>query len=499
MTRGSSTTRTIAVVSALALALGLAGCSNHLDAGSGAGEDFAEHFRAVDGIASVDGNGTNNLPFSGAASVRAELDPHLSDARVTQLVDDMGRYMADNTNGSLSWSGRVVVDGYEIPLATKKAPNHRLLAALETVRHDERFAGGEIDGFDVAIGAADPHDLVAAWDRAREVADAVSDGSSRATVAYAGGGDDDTGRYPWSSAAWVLSSSDRDARDFPDVAQPPSVAGTPTPSPTAASALPLRPSDLGPLVGRIAAVAGVVGAVVTPSTVAVHTETAAQSAGVRSAVAALLPSGVQLLVSGGAVHRSGTGDYGAPDRMVAAVTAAGVHVQRVEETPTSVGFVVSDVTAARAVASAVGAVADPGHVGQIDIVADPRALSTDRQPDRGFAVSAPPDAVVRAAEITSAVAPWSPARIELPTIEGGQTQLWLSASSTTDFPALTRTVRRLGLDGASGQVQLGSDGDALGTVVNFTVGDPVTVDDAGPDEDARRAAAAFRDAWRDAG
>lgn len=488
------------MLTAAVLALGAAGCSNHLDAGSGAGADFATHFRSVDGIKSVDGNGTNNLPFSGQASVDAELDAGLSDARVTALVDDMGRYMAEHTNGSLSWSGWVVVDGYQIPLATKKAPNHRVLRALATVRHDERFDGGSITRSDVALGVADPDDLVAAWDRARRLAATVPHLSEGTTIAYAGRPDDDADRFsPWSSAAWVVSSSDREARDFPDVARPPSDSSTPTPTPSAEPAPPLDEEDLGPLVRDVADVAGVDGAVLTPSTVSVHTETAAQATGVRTAVTALLPSGVQLLVSGGDVHRSGTGDSTAPDRIVAAVAAAGVRVDRVEETPTSVGFVVADVTVARAVARAIGGVGDTGGVERIDIAADQDALGADRQPDAGFALSAGPRAIDRAAEVLAAVADWTPATVRLPAGTDHRTELWLTAPSTRSFPALARAVRPLGLDGASAQIQLAGDGDTSGPVVNCAVGDQIVIDDAGADDEARRAGAAFRDAWQDAG
>lgn len=501
MTRGSTrttaraTTRTLAAVTAAVLALAVAGCSNHLDAGSGAGDDFAEHFRSVEGIASVDGGGTNDLPFSGKASVDAELEPGLSGARVTALVDDMGRYMAEHANGSLSWSGRVVVDGYRIPLAAKKTPNHRVLRALESVRHDERFEGGTIARSGVALGAADPDDLAAAWDRARRVAAAVPHLSPGTTIAYAGRPDDDDDDFsPWSSAAWVVSSSDREARDFPDVARPPSDSSTSTPTPTPGTAPPLDATDLGSLVRDVAAVPGTDGAVVTPSTVSVHTETAAQATGVRTAVAALLPTGVQLLVSGGDVHRSGAGEYAAPDRIVAAVAATGVHTTRVEETPTSVGFVVSDTAAARAVASAVGAVADPAAVERIEIASSEDALGADRQPETGFAVSADPSTIVRAAAVVTAVAPWTPAAVLLPSASDRATELWLSVPSTSTFPALTRAVRPLGLDGASVQVRLAS-----GSVLNVTVHDELDVSDAGTDAAARRAADELRTAWRDAG
>lgn len=513
MSRGSRVVgRAVAAVAALAVLVAVSGCTNHLDAGTDGADEFAAHFRSVDGVQRVRGGGTNDLPFSGSATVRVVLDDGLADDQLTALVDDMGEYMATHSNGSLSWSGTVTVDGWTLPLVAKRTPNHRVLGALEQVRHDDRFAGGEIDRLSgVVVRAAEPTDLVAAWDEARTLVRTAGLSADRA-VSYA---DPDTDAdpdadpdpnsdaepdgpapaTPWAAARWVLSSSDTDARDFPEVARP--AAGTrQTPRPTAEpDADPSAAAELRSRVARVMADRDVEGAVLTPTTVSVRATSAAAQQDVRDRVARRIPDGVALLVSGGAVHRTGAGDYSRTDRIVDAVARTGASVSRVEVTPTGVGFVVADLAAADTVAAAVRSTGDVEGVERIVIASDVDGLGATRQPSAGFAVVAAPGAIERAVAVSSALASSAPALVEFPTGRGVDTELWLSAQSTADFPALARALRPLGLDGARTQIRLTDDG----SVLNCTIGDTLEVSRAGEDDQDRRNRAALQDAWRAAG
>lgn len=472
---------------AVAAVLGTAGCTNHLNAGSGAGEDFADHFRGVDGVAAVAGNGTNNLPFSGEASVTAVLDDDLSDARVTELVDDMGRYTADHTNSTLGWSGRVVVDGYEIPLAAKRVANHRILDLLAEVRHDDRFAGGELDPeWRIALRAADPTDLVAAWDRARGLS--TSDGASM--LAYAGVPDDS--ESPERDAAWVLSSTDQDARDLYDDVNP---GGAPR-----KYAVPEGDDTVARLAAQVMAVPDVDGAVITPSSVSVHATSFARSGAVRAAVAADVPDGVLVLASGGPVHRSGTGDYAASDRIVEAVLASRPDTAHIEETADTVGVVVPDTAAATSLAAVVAAAHPSGAVERVDLATDEEALGDVDDVDTPLSVSAPPGDLVRATAIAAALAADAdgPVAVELPSTAAGQADVRVSVESTAVFPALARSLRALRLDGADLQIRLPTDTTGGSATVNATLTDPTDVSTSS-NETAQRNAQAWRDAWSASG
>lgn len=492
--------RSVAAVVAAAVVIAVSGCTNHLDAGTDGAEEFAAHFRSVDGVQRVRGGGTNDLPFSGSATVSVVLDDGLSDDDLTVLVDDMGEYMATHSNGSLSWSGTATVDGWTLPLVAKRTPNHRVLGALEQVRHDDRFAGGEIDrSSGVALHAAGPTDLVAAWDAARTVARTAGLSADR-TVSYADpetdpGADSPASATPWATARWVLSSSDADARDFPEIARPGARARQ-TPRPTAEpDAGPADADRLRTRVARVMADPDVDGAVVTPTTVSLRATTAAAQGDVRDRVAPQVPDGVALLVSGGDVYRTGAGDYSQTDRIADAVARTGTSVSRVEATPTGVGFVVSDLAAAETVAGAVRATGDVEGVERIVIASDVDGLDAFRQPRAGFAVVAAPGAIGRAVAVSTALASSAPALVEFPTGRAVDTELWLSAQSTADFPALARALRPLGLDGARTQIRIDDDG----SVLNCTIGDTLEVSQAGEDDQDRRNREALQDAWRAAG
>ncbi|WP_139195937.1 hypothetical protein [Curtobacterium sp. MCBA15_009] len=478
---GRGTAVLLGAVVAVATVLATAGCTNHLNAGSGAGEDFADHFRTVDGVAAVTGSGTNNLPFSGEASVAAVLDDDLSDARLTDLVDEMGRYAADHTNGSLRWSGRIVVDGYQIPLAAKRTPNHRTLDLLAEVRHDDRFDGGEIDPeWRIALRAAATDDLVTAWHRARELS--TSDDAS--VLAYSGVPDDSD--RPEHDASWVLSSTDQDARDLYDDLNS---GGAPR-----KRSVPEGDGATARLAAQVMAVPDVDGAVITPSSVSAHATSFARTDSVRRAVEARAPDGTLVLVSGGPVHRTGAGDHAAADRVVDAVLASQPDLTRVEEAPDRVGVVVPDIDTATTLAGVVGAVHPPAAVDRVDLATDESALGDVVETDTQLVISAPPDALVRAARIAAALDADGPVVVRLPSSAEGQADVRVTVPSSASFPGLAKTLRALDLQGASLQIRLPSGADNGSGTVNADLDDPTDVS-AGSDAADQRTAQAWRDAW----
>lgn len=111
-----STTRAASLAVAAALMLALTGCGP-VDAGSSAADAFERDFADVDGVASVEAGGHNNLPFSGSVDAHVTAEADLSDAEIDELAATFSEYMRSHSanvgwNSSLT-AGTMTVGVYE--------------------------------------------------------------------------------------------------------------------------------------------------------------------------------------------------------------------------------------------------------------------------------------------------------------------------------------------------------------------------------------------------
>ncbi|MBW8762718.1 MAG: hypothetical protein JF592_09065 [Microbacterium sp.] len=106
------TMRAGALSVAVALMLALTGCGP-VDAGTSAAEAFERDFADVDGVASVDAGGHNNLPFSGSVDAHVTADPDLSDVQVDRLAATFSEYMRTHS-ANVSWNASVTFGGMTV-------------------------------------------------------------------------------------------------------------------------------------------------------------------------------------------------------------------------------------------------------------------------------------------------------------------------------------------------------------------------------------------------
>ncbi|MFZ6991168.1 hypothetical protein ACO0E1_04700 [Curtobacterium sp. RRHDQ66] len=167
-----------AAVAGVALALVLAGCSTHVNAGS-AGVDKAEQaLSRIDGVQSVRGNGQNSLPFAGTVSAFVTTDDDLSDEQLRRVTDEVGRWVSRTSNASVSYGAHIETDGFGFFVGRRASENAEILHVVDGLRDGGRWLGGNIrsagesgtEQASIELHVRQPSDLVSGWDAARDAA-----------------------------------------------------------------------------------------------------------------------------------------------------------------------------------------------------------------------------------------------------------------------------------------------------------------------------------------
>lgn len=206
MTRTSTGTRMRygAVVLALAAALTLTGCGP-ADAGSAAADEFEQAFSDVDGIASVETSGSNNLPFVGSVTATVTTEPGLTPDRIDELAAELADHMREAD--SISWAVAISADGLttgiseddattelRLTLTRRLASEPHVVAARVAVEYERPVVLVEVDA---------PEALSAGYAAAAEAVDSLGSDTS-ATSAGAVSGPE---------AAFSVDDESRDGED----------------------------------------------------------------------------------------------------------------------------------------------------------------------------------------------------------------------------------------------------------------------------------------------
>lgn len=353
----------------------LTGCSGNVNAGSAGAEKAERELSAVDGVRSVRGSGTNNLPFAGEASVTVTTEDDLSDADLRRVTDEVGRWIRDASGPGTTYRGSMEADGFGFFLEERASENDRLLAVVDRLRGDDRWLGGDVDapsasgtgGGRIALTVRDADDLVAGWESVRRIATS-SDWDTASTSAS------------WSSAQQDVIRSDDvpDLRIANDIAGTDDTVGDPTPEITAYE--------------RVRAEHEVTRASVTPGRLQMHLADL-DDVGDTTALAQQAAPDAQVIVDGGIVTKDqprgdddlpDAADYAEADRLAAIAARPGVAA--VELTPSWVRVTVDDPDEVLATATALAAAApaDPVESIRVGPQADP-ADGNDDAADRDAA------------------------------------------------------------------------------------------------------------------
>lgn len=348
---GRRRTRSAALTATTLTALLLpTGCSAHLDAGT-AGLDRAEReLSAVDGVHSVSGTATNNLPFAGQAFLIVTADDDLSGAALRRVTHEVGRWLHNESGPGTTYRGSMEADGFGFSLKARASENDELLAVVDRLRGDDRWLGGDVDapsasgtgGGRIALTVREADDLVSGWDAVRKAATSSRWDTASTTASWSADQPDDLPSY-----------QTPDLRIANDVAGTDDTVGDPTPEITAYE--------------RVRAAHEVTHASVTPGRLLMHL---ADLGDVRdaTAIAQQTAPDAQVIVDGGIVTKDepqgdddlpDADDYAEADRLAAVAVRPGVTA--VSLTPTLVDVTVADPDAvlATATALAVAAPADP--------------------------------------------------------------------------------------------------------------------------------------------
>ncbi|PZF56129.1 hypothetical protein DEJ23_11255 [Curtobacterium sp. MCSS17_008] len=154
----------------------LTGCSAQVDAGSAGAVEAERELSGIDGVRSVRGSGTNNLPFAGTVSVVVTADDDLSDAQLLRVTHEVGRWIADASGQGTTYSGSMEADGFDFPVRRHASENEELLSVVDRFRGDDRWLGGRVSapepsgtgGGRIALAVRHPGDLVRGWEAVRK-------------------------------------------------------------------------------------------------------------------------------------------------------------------------------------------------------------------------------------------------------------------------------------------------------------------------------------------
>ncbi|WP_139200654.1 hypothetical protein [Curtobacterium sp. MMLR14_010] len=179
MSRGRRRPRLTAATTAagVAIAVMLSGCSMHVDAGSAGARKAEQALADIDGVRSVSGMGTNDLPFAGTVTAFVVTDDDLSDTELRTVTDEVGRWAVQHSGASVTYSARIEADGFGFYVARHRSENTPVLAVVDDLRAGGHWLGGTISSGDgpgagngsIQLDVERPSDLVRGWDAVQEV------------------------------------------------------------------------------------------------------------------------------------------------------------------------------------------------------------------------------------------------------------------------------------------------------------------------------------------
>lgn len=466
-------------------ALLLTGCSVHVDAGTAGAARAERELSQLDGVASVRGAGTNNLPFAGTASVYVTAKDGLSDGRLQRLTDEVGRWVVEHSGPGTTYRGHLETDGFGFSLGRTASENERILAVLQPLRRGDRWLGGDLrsdgpDGTDPAeidLAVRTPADLLAGWEAVQRAG--AASGWSDVTV---------------SANAWNTPPTDtgrlRDA-DFTvsdGVAGEDRAVGDPTAEVAAYQ--------------QVTAKHTVTGASVSPGRIRLHLADLADVADAAAVIARTAPD-ADAVLDGGVVTKDTTGSDGSPPKSgayaaadrLAAVVADRPDVAAVSLKPDWVVVTAAGPGSVVPVAEALAAAASGSPVTSIDVGSNDEAAGGDVR--AGLLVKGAPSLLAAAAQVGGRLQGYLPASVSLfPT----NRTVTATVRSVAEVPTLVQGVKGLLPDGTV--VTIGLPGGAPGDAAHLIVrGGTLTVDPRGggrtDSATADSLAEAARDAWGD--
>lgn len=490
---GRGRTRTAALTATtLTAVLLLTGCSADVDAGSAGAVKAERELSELDGVRSVRGSGTNNLPFAGEVSVTVTADDDLSDDDLRRVTHEVGRWIHDASGPGTTYHGSMEADGFGFFLEGRASENDELLAVVDRLRGDDRWLGGDVDapsasgsaGGNIALTVRDTDDLVSGWDAVRKVAT-----SSRWDTAS-------------TSASWSADQSDDipayrapDLRIANDVAGTDDTVGDPTPEITAYE--------------RVRAAHEVTRASVSPGRLLMHLADL-DDVGEATAIAQQAAPDAQVIMDGGIVTKDESrsdddlpdaDDYAEADRLAAVAVRPGVTA--VSLTPTVVDVTADDPDAVLATATALAAAAPADFVTSIRVGSpadaadgDDDAADWDATDDTDrLSVSGSPAMLGASIQVGTVLRGFLPASSEQ--FDTNQS-VTATLSDVGQVPAFVAAVRPVLPDGTGLRVRLADRG--TGGITDLTLRDGELTAEPLRDGEERGAdrtdlERALRDAW----
>lgn len=169
---------TVLTAVGVATVLMVSGCSVHVDAGSAGAVKAEQALAKIDGVRSVSGLGTNNLPFAGTVTAFVVTDDDLSNRELQTVTDAVGRWAVQHTGASVSYSARIDADGFGFFVGRHASESKEVLGVVDDLRASGHWLGGSVSAPDasgrgsssIQLDVERPSDLVRGWDTVQRVA-----------------------------------------------------------------------------------------------------------------------------------------------------------------------------------------------------------------------------------------------------------------------------------------------------------------------------------------
>jgi hypothetical protein len=168
---------TVLTAVGVATVLMVSGCSVHVDAGSAGAAKAEQALSGIDGVRSVSGLGTNNLPFAGTVTAFVVTDDDLSNRELQTVTDAVGRWAVQHSGGSVSYSARIEADGFGFFVGRHASESKEVLGVVDDLRASGHWLGGSVSAPDasgrgsssIQLDVERPSDLVRGWDAVQRV------------------------------------------------------------------------------------------------------------------------------------------------------------------------------------------------------------------------------------------------------------------------------------------------------------------------------------------